>query len=67
MKESLFEGIQHHFLKEFSSLQGPERSCDRVVLCHLNNRVSSSLMGGGRLLSTLLSFMLAIAVLTNAV
>ena len=38
-----------------------------VVLCHLEKRVSSSLMGGCRLLSTLLSFMLSIAVLTNEV
>ena len=30
-------------------------------------RVSSSLMDGGRMLSTLLSFMLSIAVLTNEV
>ena len=56
-----------HFLYEFSSLQCPERSCDRVVLCCLDKRVSSSLMGGSRLLSTLLSFMLSIAVLTNEV
>ena len=35
-----------------------------VVLC---KRVSSSLMDGGRLFSTLLSFMLPIAVLTNEV
>ena len=27
------------FLYEFSSLQCPERSCDRVVLCHLDKRV----------------------------
>ena len=45
----------------------PERSCDRVVLCRLCKRVSSSLMDGGRLLSTLLSFILPIAVLTNGV
>ena len=35
-----------------------------VVLC---KSVSSSLMDGGRMLSTLLSFMLPIAVLTNEV
>ena len=49
------------------SLQCPERSCDRVVLCRLDKRVFSSLLGGGRLLSTLLSFMLSFAVLTNEV
>ena len=38
-----------------------------VVRCRLDNRVSSSLMGRGRLLSYLLSFMLFIAVLTNEV
>ena len=38
-----------------------------VVICHLDKRVSSSLMGGGRLLSTLLSFMMSIAVWTNEV
>ena len=32
-----------------------------------DKRVSSSLIGGGRLLSTLLSFILSIAVLTNDV
>ena len=55
------------FLWEFRSLQCPEQSCDRVVLCRLDKRVSSSLMGGGQLLSMLLSFMLSIAVLTNEV
>ena len=55
------------FLLEFRSLQCPERSCDRVVLCRLCKRVSSSLMDGGRMLSTLLSFMFLIAVLTNEV
>ena len=38
-----------------------------AVICRLCKRVSSSLMDGGRLLSTLLSFMLPIAVLTNEV
>ena len=54
-------------LYEFGSLQCPERSCDRGVLCRLCKRVSSSLMEGGRMLSTLLYFMLPIAVLTNKV
>ena len=40
---------------------------DRVVLYRLDKRVSSSMMGEGRLFSTLLSFMLSIAVLTNEV
>ena len=39
----------------------------RVVLCCLCKRVSLSLMDGGRMLSTLLSFMLPIAVLPNEV
>ena len=39
----------------------------RVAGCRLDKRVSSSLIGGGRLLSTLLSFILSIAVLTNEV
>ena len=38
-----------------------------LSFCRLCKRVSSSLMDGGRLLSTLLSFMLPIAVLTNEV
>ena len=47
------------------SLQYPERSSDRVILCRFDKSVSSSLIDGGRLLSTLLSLMLPIAVLTN--
>ena len=53
------------FCRNSASLQCPERSCDKVVHCRLDKRVSLSLMGGGRLWSTLLSFMLSIAVLTN--
>ena len=45
----------------------PERSCDRVARCRLDRKVSSLLIGGGRLFSTLLSAMLSIAVLTNEV
>ena len=45
------------------SKQRPERSCDRVARCRLDKRVSSSLIGGGRLLSILLSVMLSIALL----
>ena len=41
--------------------------CRNSGVCRLGKRVSSSLMDGGRLLSTLLSFMLSIAVLTNEV
>ena len=62
------DNLKNHFASiAFSSLQCPERSCDRVVFCRLDKRVSSSLMGGGRLLSTLLFFMLSFAVLTNEV
>ena len=41
------------FCRNSVSLQGLEQSCDRVVLCRLDKWVSSSLMDGGRLLSTL--------------
>ena len=41
------------------------RSCDVVARCRLDKKVSSSLIGGGQLLSILLSFILSIAVLRN--
>ena len=42
-----------------------ERSCDTVARCRLDKKVSLSLIDGCRLLSTLLFFILYIAVLTN--
>ena len=58
------DNLKNHFASVAlcRTLQCPERSCDRVVLCRLCKRVSSSLMDGDRLLSTLLFFMLPIAV-----
>ena len=50
-----------------SGVYNVQNGAVRVVICRLCKRVSSSLMDGGRLLSTLLSFMLPIAVLTNEV
>ena len=55
------------FLWEFRNLQCLEWSCDKVACCRFDKWVSSSLIGGCRLLSTLLSVMLSIAVLTNEV
>ena len=53
--------------EEFRKLPCPERSCDRVARGHLDKWVCSSLIGGGRFFSTLLSVMLFNAVLTNEV
>ena len=54
------------FCTEFNkSIQSPERRCDRVARCRLDRSVPSSLIGGNRLLNTLLSVMLSMSVLTN--
>ena len=50
------DNLKNHFAF-CRNLQCPERSYDRVVRCRLDKTVSASLMGGDRLLSTLLSFM----------
>ena len=62
------DNLKNHFASvAFCRTSGVYNVQNGVVLCRLGKRVSSSLMDGGRLLSTLLSFMLPIAVLTNEV
>ena len=49
------------FYRNTGVYKSRERTCDRVARCHLDKCVSSSLIGGCRLFSIMLSGMLSIA------